>query len=69
MPDARLIEIETKLAFQEDLLQTLNDIVTRQQNQIDQLAAQQRRLVERLRQLSAEPATPLSAADEKPPHY
>jgi SlyX protein len=37
MSDKRIIELEIKLAYQEDLTQTLNDIVTHQQRQIDQL--------------------------------
>lgn len=65
----RLIDIETKLAFQEDTVQALNDVVCRQQKQIDQLEAQVRRLAERLKQL-AEAQTPASPPlDEKPPHY
>jgi|TARA_B100002003_G_scaffold243129_1_gene267127 SlyX protein len=32
-----LVELQTKLSFQEDLLQQLNTVVTRQQNQIDEL--------------------------------
>jgi SlyX protein len=37
MSDKRIIELEIKLAYQEDLTETLNDIVTHQQRQIDQL--------------------------------
>ena len=37
MSDTKIIELEIKLAYQEDLTQTLNDIVTSQQRQIDRL--------------------------------
>ncbi|MFM8331819.1 MAG: SlyX family protein [Candidatus Methylumidiphilus sp.] len=65
----RLIDIETKLAFQEDTLQALNDVVCRQQKQIDQLEAQVRRLAERLKQLAEAQAPASPPLDEKPPHY
>lgn len=35
--EERITELEIKLAYQEDLLQTLNQIVTEQQNQITKL--------------------------------
>jgi SlyX protein len=65
----RLIEIETKLAFQEDTIQALNDVVCRQQNQIEQLEAKLALLIDRFRQLSEEPAGNHKPQDEKPPHY
>ncbi len=65
----RLIELETKLAFQEDTLQILNEVVTRQQQQIERLEAQLALLIDRFRQLSDPPTGNLKPADEKPPHY
>ncbi|WP_296816009.1 SlyX family protein [Thiobacillus sp.] len=49
MSDARLTELETKLAFAEDLLETLNQIVVRQQDQIDSLQQQLRLLNDRMK--------------------
>ena len=49
----RLVDIETKLAYQEDTILALNNVVTRQQKQIEQLDAVVRMLVERVRQMSA----------------
>lgn len=66
--DQRLTELEIKASFAEDLLDTLNALVARQQEQIDVLL----REVSRLRQrggddgLSAGPRDP---RDELPPHY
>jgi len=62
----RLTEVEVKLAFMEDLLEQLNELVFRQQRQIDALA----RELARVREQSAhEPAAPASPRDEIPPHY
>ena len=37
MNDDRLVEVETKLAYQEDTIQQLNEVICRQQDQIDAL--------------------------------
>ncbi len=64
---ARLTELETKLAFAEDLLETLNQTVVRQQGQIDSLQLQLRLLHQQLQdKLPDEARTP---RDEVPPHY
>ena len=69
METDRIIEIETKLAFQEDTLQALNEVVCRQQNQIEQLEAKLVLLIDRYKQLSAEQGAGNTPVDEKPPHY
>jgi len=63
----RITELEVKLAFAEDLLETLNTTVYRQQERIEQLE----RSVRDLRQLvlQAIPAEQRSLRDEIPPHY
>lgn len=63
----RLTELEVKLAFAEDLLETLNATVYRQQQQIDALQRQLRELREQMQAQS--PAEPRSLRDEIPPHY
>lgn len=68
MDEARLIELETKLAYLEDTLQVLNQVVARQQRQIDQLEATCRELLERARNAS-ETVFRGTPADEVPPHY
>jgi SlyX protein len=67
MTDERLAELEVKLAFAEDLLETLNTTVYRQQQQIERLQQQVRELREQL--AAAAPAEPRSLRDEIPPHY
>jgi len=64
--DERLTRLEIKLSYTEDLLDTLNQLVATQQDQIDLLL----REVARLRQQSSEsPSTPRNLRDELPPHY
>ena len=65
--EERLIEIETRLAYQEATLQVLNDVVARQQKQIEQLDALCRQLLERYAQTNGAARGP--AVDEIPPHY
>ena len=65
--DKRLTDLEIKASFGEDLLEQLNQVVIRQQQQIDLLI----REVGRLRQPEGEAAV-LSAGqagDDLPPHY
>jgi SlyX protein len=66
-PDRRLTELEIKAAYTEDLLDQLNAVVVRQQQEIDAL----KRLVQALQQQQppAEPPPFRSLRDELPPHY
>ncbi|MGX2040216.1 SlyX family protein [Methylocaldum sp. MU1018] len=68
MTEERLVDLETKLAYQEDTIQALNNVVCEQQKQIDQLEATCRLLVDRITQLSIA-ADAGKIVDEKPPHY
>lgn len=67
MNESRLTELESKLAFTEDLLETLNDTVIRQQRQLDSLQEQLRLLHQQVR--DSQPDEPLTPRDEIPPHY
>jgi SlyX protein len=69
MNDDRIIELEIKTAYQEDLLQELNKIVGRQQQQIDRLEATCRLLNERIKSLSTEGGGGVENVEEVPPHY
>ena len=68
MDEKRLIDIETKLAHQEDLLASLDDALVQQQAQLTRLEELCASLLQRFRLLS-EPAEAPSAGDERPPHY
>lgn len=63
----RLTELEIKASYTEDLLDTLNQVVIRQQQQIDLLA----RELAALREQAPEPTPQAfrSLRDELPPHY
>ncbi|MDA7417633.1 SlyX family protein [Xenophilus arseniciresistens] len=64
----RLTELEIKASYAEDLLEQLNLMVYRQQQQIDAL---QRQLHELQQRQSAEPGSGAARnlRDELPPHY
>jgi len=64
--EARITELEVKLAFAEDMLETLNNTVFRQQEQIERLLREVRELRDQLQSL---PTEPRSLFDELPPHY
>ncbi|GAB3627324.1 Protein SlyX [Pandoraea terrae] len=69
--ESRLTELEIKVAFQEDLLDTLNEIVTRQQQQIELLQKQFQALYQQV-QSGASAGGAGADADprhEIPPHY
>jgi SlyX protein len=64
--DDRMDALETRLMFQDETIETLNQTITAQWNQIDALARQLSYLSERLRQVE----TPTSEPNqEPPPHY
>ncbi|CAG1021682.1 hypothetical protein DOJK_01159 [Patescibacteria group bacterium] len=65
----RLIELEIKVAYQEDLLQTLNTIVTEQQRQIQRLEATCQLLYERMNSLADAGNRADKIVNEIPPHY
>ncbi len=66
--DQRLTDLEIKASYADDLLDTLNALVAKQQAQIDLLL----REVSRLRQRGGDDgqsAGPRDPRDELPPHY
>ena len=67
MHEERLDELEAKLAFAEDLIETLNQTVIRQQRQLDSLQEQLRMLHQQIR--DSQPDDSLSPREEIPPHY
>ena len=65
--EQRLTDLEIKASFAEDLLDQLNQVIVRQQQEIDLLM----REVRDLRQQMPEGASPAQsrASEELPPHY
>lgn len=69
MNEERLVEIETKIAFQEKTIKDLSDVLYEQQQEVERLGSICDALVKRVRELS-EFITGIDApANEKPPHY
>ncbi len=71
MSDTRLQEridaLETRIAYQDDALETLNAVVLKQWQAIDALRRELAELTDRLR--DAEAVRPVGPANEPPPHY
>ena len=68
MSEERFIDLESRLAHQDQLLHELNDVVTAQQAKIMQLDELCRSLIDRVRSRG----DGVSAGDpgnERPPHY
>jgi SlyX protein len=68
MTEQRFVDLETKLAHQEHLLLELNDVITKQQENIMRLEELCDSIIERVRSLG-EVAPAGVDVDEKPPHY
>lgn len=66
--DARIVELELKLAYLERANQELSDVLYRQQQALDGLAGRLARLADRLESLETRPRE-LTNPDEPPPHY
>lgn len=65
--EQRITDLEIKASFAEDTVEQLNQVIVRQQEQIDRLI---REFVElRNRASAAEPDGVRSLRDELPPHY
>ncbi|WP_455365515.1 SlyX family protein [Kaarinaea lacus] len=68
MLEERLTEIESRVAFQDDAIQQLNDVIVRQQRDIDQLTEELKVLKQQLQTLA--PSLVVEQAQETPPpHY
>ncbi len=63
----QLIELQTQLAFQEDIVQSLNEVVVAQQQRLDQLQQTNVRLERQLGEVLAWLNS--QAPSAPPPHY
>jgi len=64
----RIIELETRIAYQDHLMGELNEVVTRQQQQLDHLEKAMAQLRQQLKQNNG---SELARPEEEalPPHY
>jgi SlyX protein len=72
MSEQRLIELESRVTYQDDTILQLNDVLCKQQDQIDRLEQLTKQLLGRVRDLSSNSADGIadfSASDDRPPHY
>jgi SlyX protein len=66
--DERIVELEIRLAHQDDLLQTLNRLVTEQQRTIERMQADMENLRLHLAEVMAAPGGD-PGPEPPPPHY
>ncbi|MCP3940184.1 MAG: SlyX family protein [Desulfobacteraceae bacterium] len=69
MNEERLVKIEMKIAFQEQTIKDLNDVIYEQQNEINRLSTICDVLVKQGREFSEFTSRVDAPANEKPPHY
>jgi SlyX protein len=62
----RIDRLESRLMFQDETIETLNQTITAQWREIDVLTRQVASLSERLQEAEANPPAP---SNEPPPHY
>ena len=62
-----IVELQTRIAFQDGVIEELNQVVTRQHQQLDRLQRQMDKLDQQVTNLNQ--ASPAGQADEPPPHY
>ena len=68
MNEARIIELEIKQAYQEDLIQALNQVVADQQKQLGKLEETCKLLHDKIKSL-AQDGRDNPIVNERPPHY
>jgi SlyX protein len=67
--EERLMDLEVRITRQDDLLDTLNTQVYRQQKKIDELQALNVALANRMREFAISASERTAQVDERPPHY
>ena len=68
-PEERLETIETKIAYQEDLIEELNKTVYQQQQKLERLEATCKSLAQHVASLYESASDGSKPENEKPPHY
>ena len=65
--ESRIMELESRLAFQDDTIQTLNDVLVEQQRLVERLQLQLSALARRQEEMQSS----LDAGEDEapPPHY
>lgn len=65
--ESRVTDLETRLAFQDDTIQALNDVLVEQQRVLERMRLQLRALAKRQEEMQV----PMDAGENEapPPHY
>ena len=69
MNEERLEKIETKLAYQEDLIEELNKTIYQQQKELERLKATCESLASHITTLYGSANESKPVVNERPPHY
>ena len=67
--EQRLADLEIKASFTEDLVDHLNEVIVRQQQQLERLAREIAQLREQAQSQGGDAGAFRSRRDELPPHY
>ena len=68
--ESRLDELESRLAFQDDLIESLNETIARQDRELVRLELRIKSLADKLSDFAESAVMPdASAGHEVPPHY
>ena len=68
--EKRLDELESRLAFQDDLIESLNQVISRQDRNLARLTLMLQGLTAKMNDIAESAVVPGdSAGDEVPPHY
>ncbi|MFK7702730.1 SlyX family protein [Pseudomonas caspiana] len=65
--EARVTELESRLAFQDDTIQALNDVLVAQQRSLDRLRQQFAAMLKRQEEMGSQ--FEVFGEDTPPPHY
>ncbi|WP_339487338.1 SlyX family protein [Pseudomonas sp. EL_65y_Pfl2_R95] len=65
--ERRVVELEMRLAFQDDTIQSLNDVLVEQQRHVEQLQLQVAALAKRQQEINGQ--FEIAEDDAPPPHY
>ena len=67
---AMVQELQIRLSFQEDSLQSLNEVIAKQDETIRQLQEQLRYFAKKVKTVESSVSQPgMNVGDERPPHY
>ncbi|AHG42122.1 SlyX family protein [Pseudomonas syringae] len=65
--DERVMELESRMAFQDDTIQTLNDVLVTQRRELDRLQLQMAAMLKRQEEMGSQFET--FEEEAPPPHY